>query len=1815
MSHQSNKWDSRPVFAGAVRAFVLVAPILFAIIAVLVLGRAIPRPPGLVPTVLWWIGLTMVSTLVLWSIDKLLRRLLPVVALFKLSLAFPDHAPSRFKTAIRSGTVRQLERQVASGQLSRATPQEAAEQLIALAATLNEHDRLTRGHTERVRAYSAMIGEEMGLDETELEFLNWSGLVHDIGKLSVPSEILNKPGKLDEAEWAILREHPAHADVLIEPLRPWLGEWAESATQHHERFDGAGYPNGLSGYEISRAGRIVAVADAYDVMTSVRSYKKATTATEARRELARHAGDQFDPEVVRAFLNVAIGRLRLVMGPLSALVYFPAGSASLGSAAATTAGAAASVAVAALVGVPAAEPAEPAPPAPDAVAFVAADAPDLVIDGMEDQVLSVDIGTESPLAIRSLTIIEESRYGVATVDGDVIRFTPNPDTNGVTSLTYKACFSDDTCDEGTLTLALTPVNDAPRPVDDTATVAEDESVTVNVLANDLDVDGGELRVTDFTVSWPDHEPSELGVELAPGGLTITPAPDQWGHARIDYEVTEPDGLTDEATVRVEVTPVNDSPEAANDVAVVIENRATTIDVLANDTDIDDDALSIVSISSLAGGTATIVGDQVRFTPFTRYVGEGSFRYTASDGNGGISTAEAALEIVPVGTLPALVDDVAGALEDTPTTIDVLANDSSIDATVDPATLRIDQPPTAGATSVVDGVVRYTPGADWSGSDSFDYLACDTNDYCGTATVTVTVTAVNDAPSFGAGADQTVPEDHAPVTVAGWASGLTVDPTDESTQTAVFVVTTVDPSLFSSQPAIDPAGTLTYSLAADANGTTTASVTMVDDGGTANGGSDTSPAHTLSFTILPSNDAPSFGAGADQTVAEDSGPTVVPGWATGISPGPADESGQATVFGSVTAGPGLFTVTPAVAPDGTLSFTPAPDANGTTTVTVSVQDDGGTENAGIDTSPNHTLTVTITASNDAPVANDDAGAGYSTSEDTALITPDVTTNDTDVDDPINPGSVVLMANGTNGTAVSNGDGSFTYTPDPNWSGTDTFTYTITDPEPLTSDQATITVVVGPVNDAPDVTNPEAQTADAGLGFNLQIMATDIEFDDLSYGAAGLPAGLSISGTGLISGTTDPGAVGIHSVDVTVTDDGTPNEATIMNFVIDVAPHTASTHAGSIVINEVLHKQAGNPLEEFVELYNAGGSAVDLTGWTLADANLKVDGMSSLNYTVPATDHWGTTSVLQPGEYAVIWLVYDGATLPPVTNPASGLEFVVNDPAEKLGASGDVLWLLDTPSTIVDHVAYGVTAGMTGPASALGLWNDSAQLLLNTAPGQSISLSPNGVDGNTSACWERTGSGDAAGRCPGALATYDSDSIGGLKTSVALYNNSAGADAGGPYAIAEGDGLVLNGSGAAGTPIEWYWDLDNDGQYDDASGMNPSLSWATLASLGIDDDGVYPIALEVDDGTGRSTTTVTVTNVAPALSTSGTSTASTAAPYSLNLGAVDPGADTIASWTINWGDGTIDTIPGNPATATHTYSSPGFTFDILASATDEDGTYFRNELLVPSYDGDTVFRFAAETGAFSEVFATADDPTEGIIGPDGRLYVSGDLSSNVLRYNATTGAYIDEFVTAGEGGLNSAEGMAFGPDGHLYVGDWSSDRVLRFDGTTGAFIDIFADSGIRQPYDLIFGPDSNLYVGNYNNHSIVRLDGTSGALVDTFVGAGSGGLNKPEQMTFGPDGNLYVASFNSGEVLRYNGTTGAFIDVFIAAGGVADLDKASGLAFGPDGHLYVGDHVDHMILRFHGDTGAFLGEYVTMAAGGLSRPHLMTFLPDQQVTVTG
>lgn len=250
------------------------------------------------------------------------RRVAPLVMLLKMSLVFPDEAPSRFGAAMRSGSLRSLARR-----FERSGPahpeQAAAEALVGLITQLGRHDRLTRGHAERVRAYSVMLGEQIGLSPDDLQKLNWAALVHDIGKLQVPEELLNKPDRPTAGEWMVLRTHPAAGAGYIEPLRGWLGEWVDAATQHHERFDGTGYPLRLAGKDISLAGRIVAIADAYDVMTAARSYKKPLPAAQARAELTRSSGTQFDPQLVRSFLEISLGKMRRIIGPLGWLSQFP----------------------------------------------------------------------------------------------------------------------------------------------------------------------------------------------------------------------------------------------------------------------------------------------------------------------------------------------------------------------------------------------------------------------------------------------------------------------------------------------------------------------------------------------------------------------------------------------------------------------------------------------------------------------------------------------------------------------------------------------------------------------------------------------------------------------------------------------------------------------------------------------------------------------------------------------------------------------------------------------------------------------------------------------------------------------------------------------------------------------------------------------------------------------------------------------------------------------------------------------------------------------------------------------------------------------------------------------------------------------------------------------------------------------------------------------------------------------------------------------------------------------------------------------------
>jgi len=206
-----------------------------------------------------------------------------------------SHVPGQFATIFTDIT----ERKDAEEKLRRALERT----ILVLTQTVERRDPYTAGHQRRVSNLAATIAREMGLDTDKVEQIRISGYVHDLGKISVPAEILSKPGRLSELEMDIIREHPAHGrDILLDVESGW--DLAEIVYQHHERLDGSGYPQGLKGEGISLEARILAVADVVEAMASYRPYRPAIGLKEALEEIETKSGILYDPEVVRVCLDL-----------------------------------------------------------------------------------------------------------------------------------------------------------------------------------------------------------------------------------------------------------------------------------------------------------------------------------------------------------------------------------------------------------------------------------------------------------------------------------------------------------------------------------------------------------------------------------------------------------------------------------------------------------------------------------------------------------------------------------------------------------------------------------------------------------------------------------------------------------------------------------------------------------------------------------------------------------------------------------------------------------------------------------------------------------------------------------------------------------------------------------------------------------------------------------------------------------------------------------------------------------------------------------------------------------------------------------------------------------------------------------------------------------------------------------------------------------------------------------------------------------------------------------------------------------------------
>jgi large repetitive protein len=644
------------------------------------------------------------------------------------------------------------------------------------------------------------------------------------------------------------------------------------------------------------------------------------------------------------------------------------------------------------------------------------------------------------------------------------------------------------------TFSWTVTNPAPIAVNDVATTPEDFPVNINVLANDSDPDGDPLTVTTASAG------NGTVVILPNGTIDYTPGPNFNGTDTITYTISDGNGGTSTATVTVTVGAQNDPPVAVNDASSTDEDTPVTIPVLANDTDIDGNLLTVTAATS-PNGTVVINPDgTITFTPAANFNGVATINYTISDGQGGFDTAVVEVIVRPVNDAPVAVNDTATTPEDTPVTVAVLSNDSDVDG--DNLTVTSATSPNGAVTINQDGTITFTPTANFNGATTITYTINDGNGGTATATVTLVISAVNDVPVANPSTATT--NEDTPVVLPVLANDSDADG-DPLTVTAV--------SAANGTVTINPDGTVRYVPNPNFNGTDIVTYTISDG----QGGTSTS---TVTVTVVPVNDVP-VAVNDTATTPEDS-PVTIP-----VLGNDTDADGNPLTITAATSPNGTVVINP----DGTITFTPNANFNGPTTITYTISDgQGGTATA--------TVAVNVTPVNDAPVARPDTATG---TEDTPLrISP--LTNDSDDDG--NPLTIV-SASSPNGTVTINPDGTITFVPVADFNGPTTITYQISDGQGGFS-TATINVTIAAVNDPPVAVN-DVFTMDEDTTVRIPVLAndTDRDGDPLRVTAASSPNGtVVINADGTVSFTPATDFFGPATITYTITDgNGGTSTATV------------------------------------------------------------------------------------------------------------------------------------------------------------------------------------------------------------------------------------------------------------------------------------------------------------------------------------------------------------------------------------------------------------------------------------------------------------------------------------------------------------------------------------------------------------------------------------------------------------------------------------------------------------------------------------------------
>jgi hypothetical protein len=816
------------------------------------------------------------------------------------------------------------------------------------------------------------------------------------------------------------------------------------------------------------------------------------------------------------------------------------------------------------------------------------------------------------LAIQS---VSAPTRGAVEIAGSALRYAPAAGFHGIDTFTYVVADGQGGTATATVTVNVATVNHAPVARGGSVTTDEDVAVTVAVLANDSDPDGDPLVLESVT------QPSNGFVTTSGANVTYTPNSGFHGADSFTYTVSDGRGGTASATITITVAAVVGTPLASDDSASTNEGVPVTVSVLANDRDPDGSSLTLESVSSPANGTAQIIASAVLYTPAAGFHGLDSFTYVATNAEGRSASALVTVNVANVNDLPIAVDDSVSTLEDTPVTISVLANDTDPDG--DPLTMESNSQPLHGATIRAGAVIIYTPAPDYFGGDAFTYSVVDGNGGTAVATVTVTVVAVNDLPI--AQDDSATTHEDAPVIIAV----LSNDRDPDGDALTVQAVT---------QPAHGVVSNgkteLLYTPDAGFSGTDTFSYTVSDG----RGGADTAQ---VSVTVVHVNRAPI--AQDDSAVASGGSMLMIE-----VLQNDSDPDGDFLLvqsIGNAAHGTVLNSRT-------AVSYIPDIGFVGVDTFSYTVSDGNG----GVATA---SVTVSVAAINQAPIARDDSGV---TDEDIPVSIA-VLLNDLDPDGDLL--RVESIAQPSAGSAVRDG-ASITYTPAAGWSGVDLFTYTVSDGRGGTA-TASVMVVVVAVNDAPTAQDDSA-TTDMDVPVSILVLANDSDEDgdalaiiSVSQGLHGMVAN---QGTAVLY-TPDAGFVGTDSFTYTVTDlRGLTTTATVTVGVAGVAGGGGAASGasgdscdGKVIISEVAWAgSAADAEDEWIELRNLGTGPVDLAGWTL---------------------QWRRTRPVAPADY--IWKTVELSGIL-ATSDVSACD------AETEGGTPGVLVSTDDPSGLLWQISY-------------------------------------------------------------------------------------------------------------------------------------------------------------------------------------------------------------------------------------------------------------------------------------------------------------------------------------------------------------------------------------------------------------------------------------------------------------------------------------------------------------------------------------------------